>query len=68
VTGVELLTVFAVTVKVTEVAPEGTVTLAGTVAAAVFELESDTTAPPAGAAEVRLTVPVLVWLLPIVLR
>ncbi len=67
VTPVEALTLLAVTVKVTEVAPAGTVTLAGTVAAAVFELETDTTAPPAGAAEVRLTVPVPFWLLLIAL-
>lgn len=36
--------------------PAGTVTLAGTVAPSV--LDSDTTAPPAGAAPVRATVPV----------
>ncbi len=36
--------------------PAGTVTLAGTVAASV--LDSDTTAPPAGAAPVKATVPV----------
>jgi hypothetical protein len=54
-------------VKVAEVEPWGTVTLEGTVAAVVLELESDTTTPPEPAAAVRLTVPVPVWLLEIVL-
>ena len=44
--------------KVAEVDPWATVTLEGTVAAVVFELESDTTTPPVPAADVRLTVPV----------
>ena len=47
-----------VTAKVAEVAPARTVTLAGTAAAAGLLLESVTTAPPAGAAEERVTVPV----------
>jgi hypothetical protein len=47
-----------VTENVAEVEPCGTVTETGTLAAAVFELESDTTAPPEPAAEARLTVPV----------
>lgn len=40
------------------VAPAETVTLVGTVAAAVLELESDTATPPVPAASVRVTVPV----------
>ena len=62
-----MLTVPVVTVKVTEVAPCGTVTEAGTLPAEVFELESDTTAPPEGAAAVSVTVPVPDWPLTIVL-
>jgi hypothetical protein len=64
VTEVVAFTLPVVTVKVAEVAPWGTVKDAGTLAAEVFELESDTTAPPAGAAAVRLTVPVLERRLP----
>ena len=67
VTEVELVTVPAVTVKVAEVDPAATVTLVGTVAAEVFELESDTTTPPVPAAAVSVTVPVPVWPLAIVL-
>jgi len=55
---VAALTVPAVTVNFAEVAPCATVTLAGTLAAVEFELESDTTAPPEGAAAVIVTVPV----------
>jgi hypothetical protein len=47
-----------VTLNVAVVAPGGTVTLAGTLAAAGLELESDITEPPAGAAAVSFTVPV----------
>ena len=43
--------------KVALEAPAGTVTLAGTVAALVLLLDSVTTAPPEGAALVRLAVP-----------
>jgi hypothetical protein len=47
-----------VTVKVVLVAPAGTVTVDGTVAAPGWLLVSDTTVPPDGAALGRLTVPV----------
>jgi len=53
-------TVLLVTVNVALVCPAGTVTLAGTVAAEVFELVSVTTAPPAGADAPSVTMPVLV--------
>jgi len=45
-------------VKVVVVAFAATVTLAGTCAAAVLLLERVTTAPPAGAGPVKVTVPV----------
>ena len=57
----------AVTVNVAEVEPCATVTLEGTLAAVVFELESETATPPVPAASVRVTVPVPVWALTIVL-
>jgi hypothetical protein len=47
-----------VTVNVRLVVPAATVTLAGTVAAAVLLLESATTLPPDGAAADSVTVPV----------
>ncbi len=50
-------TACVLTVKVRLVAPADTVTLAGTVAAAVLLLESVTTAPPDGAALDNVTVP-----------
>ena len=58
VTAVVEVTALVVAVKVAVVAPAATVTDAGTWAAAVFELVSVTTAPPVGAAPLRVTVPV----------
>ena len=55
---VDAVTALVVTVNVTLVAPTGTVTLAGTVAAAVLSLDSVTCAPPAGAGPFSVTVPV----------
>ncbi len=54
---VDALTAVVATLNVALVAPAGTVTLAGTVAAAVLLLDSVTDAPPAGAALVNLAVP-----------
>jgi len=48
-------------VNVAEVEPCATVTLEGTVTAAVLELDNDTTTPPLPAIAVRLTVPVPDW-------
>jgi len=58
VTGVALPTALVATVNVLLVAPAATVTLAGTVAAAVLLLDSDTTRPPLGAAALNVAVPV----------
>jgi len=68
VTAVAELTVPAVTVKVAEVCPCGTVTDEGTLAAELLELDSDTEMPPLPAADVRVTVPVAVPPLAIVLE
>lgn len=59
VAGVAALTSPAVTVNVADVAPACTVTDDGTIAALELD-DSVTTAPPAGAAELRVTVPVTV--------
>ena len=59
VTEVVDATVPAVTVNVAEVCPCATMTEAGTVAAEVLELDSETLTPPLPAAAVRLTVPVV---------
>ena len=56
VAAVEAAVEVVVAVKVALLAPAATVTLAGTVAAAAL-LESDTTAPPDGAALVKVTLP-----------
>ena len=56
-TGVEVLTTLVVTGKVAVVVPAATVTLPGTVAAAL-SLKSVTAAPPAGAGPLSPTVPV----------
>lgn len=58
----------AVTVNVAEVWPCATVTEAGTVAVEVLELDSETETPPLPAADVRVTVPVAVAPLAIVLE
>jgi hypothetical protein len=56
VTAVAALPLVVVTVKSAELAPSGTVTVAGTAASAAFELFSVTTVPPAGARPVSVTV------------
>src|SRR5579864_1732791 len=57
VTGVDVATALVVTAKVALVAPAGTVTVGGTLAAALL-LESITCASPAGAGPLSVTVPV----------
>lgn len=57
----------AVTVKVAEVEPCGTVTVEGTLAAVGLELETETVTPPLPASSVSVTVPVPVSPLVIVL-
>ena len=56
----EAVTVLVVIAKVAVVSPGATVTFAGTVATAVLELINCTTAPPAGAGPVNVTVPATV--------
>ena len=58
VTEVEAVTPLVLTINVALLAPTATVTLAGTVAAAVLSLERGTAAPPVGAGPLRVTVPV----------
>jgi hypothetical protein len=58
VTEVTLATALVATVNVAVVDPAETLTLAGTCAAAVLLLDSDTLAPPVGAAPLSVTVPV----------
>jgi len=67
VTEVAVFTLPAATAKVADFAPCAMVIDAGTLAAEELELESVTSAPPTGAAAVRMTVPVPVWPLTIVL-
>ena len=57
VTVVDAVTTLVLTVKVAVVAPAGTATLEGTLAAPLL-LESATCAPPAGAAPLNVRVPV----------
>ena len=57
-TGVEAVTAKVGTVNVRLVAPAGTVTLAGTVAAAMLLLERETMAPTVGAGPLSVTLPV----------
>ena len=58
VTGVDAVTALVLTVNVALLAPAATITLAGTVAAAVLALERETAAPPLGAGPLSVTVPV----------
>jgi hypothetical protein len=58
VSEVEELTALVLTANVALVLPVATVTFAGAVAAVVLLLVRLTTAPPAGAAPLRVTVPV----------
>jgi len=58
VTAVDAVTALVLTVNVALVAPATTVTLEGTLPAAVLLLESVTSAPPDGAGPLSVTVPV----------
>jgi hypothetical protein len=57
-TDVEVVALLVLTVNVALVAPETTVTLAGTVAAVVLSLDRETAAPPVGAGPLSVTVPI----------
>ena len=58
VTAADAVTALVLAVNVALAAPAATVTLAGTLAAAVLLLESVTSAPPDGAGPLNVTVPV----------
>jgi hypothetical protein len=58
VTDVEAVTALVLAANVALLAPAATVTLAGTVAAAVLSLIRETAAPPLGAGPLSVTVPV----------
>ena len=58
VTDVEVATFLVCTVNVADVDPSATVTLPGTVAREVSELDRETTPPPVGAGAARVTVAV----------
>src|SRR5262245_43137920 len=58
VTEVAVVTKLVETVRLADVAPAGTVTLGGTMATAGSLLESRTSAPPVGAASLRVTIPI----------
>ena len=66
-TDVEAVTLLVLTVNVALLAPETTVTLAGTVAVDVLLLERETAAPPVGAGPLSVTVPVEVCTPPVTL-